>query len=167
MGERRHPISPLSRASVSLRVPACCCGPKEIPLFSPFPSSRCHLGRQAGTFPHPIWPEGATGLQEACHKTPGHVTPCFQHRWDQREGAGGKPSPARCPARSILASGCFLRPKVPARGTCGRSPGQAGLNTGAGWDFLSRPCQAALAAEPGAACPNSAQIPPTPGSPSL
>lgn len=57
-------------------------------------------------------------------------------------------------------------PKSPRTGHLQPLP-QAGRIKHQGWDFLSRPCQAALAAEPGAACLNSAQIPSTPGSPSL
>ena len=50
-----HPISPLSRASVSLCVPTCHCSSKEILVFSSFPSLRCFPDKQA-SFPIPAGP---------------------------------------------------------------------------------------------------------------
>lgn len=86
LGEGRHPIIPPSRASISLHVPACCCSPKEIPLFPPRGVT------QAGTVPHPIWPEGGTVLQEACHKTWGTLLPASSTAGTSGKGLEASPA---------------------------------------------------------------------------
>lgn len=85
-GEGRHPIIPPFCASVSLHVPACCCSPKEIPLFPPRGVT------QAGTVPHPTWPEGCTVLQEACHKTWGTLLPASSTAGTSGKGLEASPA---------------------------------------------------------------------------
>lgn len=140
-----HLTSPHSHASVSLCVPTCRCGSKEIPALSSFPSMRCFSDTQAyfPIFPshHKTWgthtlfpaPLGLVGCVWGTNSVHERVSVLLALQL-----LNGASQPALVASQKCLGLWLLPMPQSPQElGISSCSTGKTGLNAKSGWDFLS------------------------------